>query len=174
MKIQTLIFLLVMSCVSSLSFNIAINQSVIAQTANQIRKMRAVGVPVVLPSNLPAGFRHTNFTDLSLGPGYVAGPGYEVLYDGPNNCSFSVGGSFVVRGGNDPVRTWTVNTPILEKVIIEELLDSYQRPNFLSATASGMVLGFPKAQYEFAFACKYSIFSPQQASQILKSVRIVK
>jgi hypothetical protein len=183
MKIQTLIFSLVINCVSSLSFNIAINQSAIAQTSSQIRKMRAVGVPVVLPSYIPNGFRLTNFKI-----GSPSDHAYETTYKGPNNCEISVTGADGGWGATGPVREWTVNTQLYGKVILEEWDGSnttYTGPNYFMAGVlpnpnesekgkGGVIKGFPKAGYLFVFSCDHSVFSRQTATRILQSARLVK
>ena len=52
MKIKTRIVTLVIGCVSSLSLSTAMNQSAVAQTAAEKKKLKAVGLPLVLPSTL--------------------------------------------------------------------------------------------------------------------------
>jgi|688.fasta_scaffold414651_2 hypothetical protein len=166
MKIKPLII----ACLAGLLLNTAISQNTVAQTASQIKKMRAVGIPVILPSYIPPGYKLTSFKiDFS------DGHSYEAMYEGPNNCGFGINGSDSSIGGDDPIRLWTVNTELFGKLSLQELSNSNgKRPNFFQAMASPEFPKYPKAGYTFAFGCEYSVFSRQQAEQILKSAHIVK
>lgn len=187
MKIQTRIVTLVMSCVSGLAFNIAINQSAIAQTATQRQKLKAVGIPVVMPTYVPSGFRLTNFKiDITTSRDNPQGiqSSYDATYKGPNNCEIGVSGANGGWGAPGPVREWTVNTQLFGKVILEEWDGSVAIPpvpNYLIAgilpnpdSTRGVIKGFPLAGYIFSFSCRNSVFSHQTASRILQSARIVK
>jgi hypothetical protein len=188
MKIQNLIVtLLINTCVSSLLLNTAINQSANAQTADQIRKMSAAGAPIILPSYVPSGFQLTKFTIAvePLRPNHIHNNVYSATFKGPNNCQFSVSGeSYPQWGAPGPVRQWTFNTTLFGQVILEEWDGTEFTPpvpNYLSSQVpadprlgSGLPKDFPHAGYDFDFRCKYSVFNYQQASRIMKSVRIVK
>ena len=183
MRIQNLVVTLAISCVSTLSINTTIEQSAIAQTAYQIRQLRAVGIPIVMPTDVPRGFQLTDFqVDIKTSPSNPEGiqSNYEATYKGPNSCEMGVNGANGGWGAIDPARQWEVNTPLFGKIILEEY-ERYQGPNyFLSAalpdfnSGRGVLPGFPKAGYIFSFSCENSVFSPQQASQILKSMQIVQ
>lgn len=180
MKNQILAVTLVISCICNLSIDTETNQNAVAQTASQIRLLRDCGIPTVLPSYIPPGFKLTNFQVEACKPRLAH---YDATYKGSNNCSFNVLGANGGWGAFGPVRQWDVITPLFGKIILEEHSSEIipPNPNNLRASVipdskSGIVVipGFPKAGYTFSFSCKYSVFSHQQASQILKSVQIVK
>ena len=180
MKNQILAVTLVISCICNLSIDTETNQNAVAQTASQIRLLRDCGIPTVLPSYIPPGFKLTNFQVEACKPRLAH---YDATYKGSNNCSFNVSGANGGWGANGPVRQWDVITPLFGKILLEEYDGSERIPPVPYLTAGvipdsesgrGVIPGFPKAGYIFSFSCKYGVFSPQQASQILKSVRIVK
>lgn len=183
MNIQTLVAALVISCISSLPINTAINQSAAAQTAAQIRQLKAVGIPVVMPTEVPRGFKLTDFkVNITTSPSNPEGiqSNYDATYKGSNSCEIGVNGANGGWGAPGPVRQWEVNTSLLGKIILEEW-EGYEGPNYLISmvlpdfdSGRGVIPGFPKAGYIFRFSCENSLFSPQQASQILKSMRIVQ
>lgn len=179
MKKQTIAVTFVISCICNIILDGATNEKAIAQTVSQIQLLRNCGIPTVLPSYIPPGFKLTSFIVDACRNRF---DNYNATYTGSNNCNFTVNGANGGWGAPGPVRQWKFNTQLFGKVILEEWDGSASgNPNYLSAAVlpnsrSGKVVipGFPEAGYVFNFSCKFSVFSPQQAAEIIKSVRIVK
>ncbi|MDE5110311.1 MAG: hypothetical protein O4753_03215 [Trichodesmium sp. St7_bin2_1] len=165
MRVKTLVATLLISCFSGALCNIVISQGVIAQTPEEIKAMSSVGVPIVLPTYLPSGFRRTYFaTDLPLDK-----YSYNTTYQGSNNCKITIRGALGSIYGYGPfVGRWIVNTSFFGKIFLDEW-SSNQNSNYLFSIVSGN-----NKVYEFKFYCTNSVFSPQQASQILKSMQAIQ
>lgn len=156
----------------------SLQASSVAQVAQALSHR---GVPLVMPTFVPQGFRLTHFQteglDESVPSRYI---GYDATYQGPNNCEIDIGGSNGGWGAPGPVRQWIVNTPLFGEIILEEW-EWHQGPNYLNAAAlpdvdseRGVLPDFPNAGYVFNFSCRYSVFSPQQAAQVLMSMQIFR
>jgi hypothetical protein len=174
MKIKPLII----TCLAGLLLNIVISQNTVAQTANQIKKMRAVGIPVVLPSYIPTGYKLTSFKIINYSYDDLYKGSYKAIYKGKNSCEISALGGDGGFGGGGSIRQWIVKTELFGRVILEESGD-YKGQNFLNVliippSRNREFIHFPKAGYEFEFQCKYSTFSYKTAIKILKSLRVVK
>jgi hypothetical protein len=182
MKSLNFKFISIVAAMSTLLLSMTMGSSVTAQTAEQIRKMRAGGAPVVLPSYVPQGFRLTNFKiDVkSVKPPDIYNNNYEAIFKGSNNCQFEITGeSHPQWGGEGPVHQWIVNTNLFGKITLEESDGSYANsPNYLIAQAGAgepkSVPGFPNAGYTFNFSCRNSVFNYKTAIEIIKSLRVVK
>lgn len=163
-----------MSFISSSLTDLATNQKVLGQTIDEIRQLKAAGIPVVLPSYLPSGFRLSKW-EVSLSQPYT----YWGTYKGPNNCEISFQGANEHNwGAPTPIRQWVVNTKLFGKVILEEWSRSDEippKPNYFSFDPSHPALkDFPRAAFIFTFECERSVFSLQEALQILQSMQFVK
>ncbi|MGK7931536.1 MAG: hypothetical protein AB4041_08900 [Microcystaceae cyanobacterium] len=114
MKIKTLIAALIISSVSFFSLKTLINQTVFAQTSNEIRELNNVKVPVVLPNYIPSGFRQTKF-EFSIDKNNNYGD-YEAIYQGPNNTCFEIWADNRPGGGYvEAIREWEVNINVNTK-----------------------------------------------------------
>jgi hypothetical protein len=173
MKIQTLVFTLVMSCVSSLSLNVVMNQSTVAQTASQKQKLKALGLPLVLPSYKPSGYRFTNFTteqQPSDMDGYNKNDphknyNYFATYEGPNSCRFVVGTG---PGVGDKVteKEHPLGATVFGSNLISEVFEiEPRRISFIG--------NLPNRVLFFNGGCKSSKFSLEEGKKIVRSLRIV-
>lgn len=130
MKIKTLATIFLISLVNSFFLNPLINQRVLAQTSDEIRRLKEVGVPVIMPTYMPSGFWlvDSKFVINEQGPeeknNIYQGTGwYEVVYKGPNNSCYKILGTDAGMGdGPTLIRQWAVNNNHIGKVILEELI----------------------------------------------------
>jgi hypothetical protein len=174
MKIQTLVFTLVMSCVSSLSLNTAMNQNAVAQTAAQRQQLKAVGLPLVLPSYRPSGYQPPKFKIFQYKPSdgdlYQANDPlknyhYRVTYEGPNSCNFSVATG---PGVGDQVRekVHPLGATVFGSNLISEVFEiEPRRISFIG--------NLPNRVLFFNGGCKSSKFSLEEGKKIVRSLRIV-
>lgn len=161
------------------------------QNASTYKALNQCGVPVVLPSTLPAGFRQTSF-DVSLCrdscrfqsiPCRRAPSSYSVTYKGPNRCTIihvgMVGGMF---GEGPPPRTWTTQTALFGPMTITESYDktylaglstSWDREGRQSTWNKQYHHAFPHAQFKHEFTCVGRAFNPDTALAFLRSLRVV-
>lgn len=159
--------------------NLAVESSV-AQTKNQIRRLKAIKLPVVMPSYIPRGFSQVGF-DVDIKKADESNPnslhsGYSAIYAGPNQCNFTVSAA---KGGfgaaeYDVVRQWIVNTKLFGQVKLEQL--EYAQGDartFLEVDLTIPPLkSYPDAGYMFQFQCKKNSFIPSEAIKIIQSLKI--
>lgn len=149
----------------------------IAQTAVEVRQMREVGVPVVMPQYVPNGFRLTFFRTTLYGRGMNS---YAATYEGPNSCAFDITGADGGWGaGGVTVRKWIINTKLFGKIVLEGLsFDSSSNPTYLYVEILHHRLNrkplknYPNAGYLASFNCRNRLFSPQEANKIIHSFRL--
>lgn len=175
MKIQTLVFTLVMSCVSSLSLNVSMNQSAVAQTATQTQKLKALGLPLALPSYQPSGYRLTKFEIFQYKPSdsplYQADEPlknyqYRAIYEGPNSCSISVVSGPEV-GDYTPTKTYSLGATVLGANIFSQELGEKPYPiSFIGEVRHRRIFLYGR--------CKNSNFNVGEGKKIVRSLRIVQ
>lgn len=175
MKIKTLVFTLIMSCVSSLSLNVSMNQSAVAQTATQRQKLKAVGLTLVLPSYQPSGYRLTKFEifqykpsdyDLYDGSDPLKNYQYRAIYEGPNSCRISVVSGAGV-GDYVPEKAYSLGATVLGANIFVQTLGEKPYPiSFIGEVRHRYIF--------FKGRCKNSNFNVGEGKKIVRSLRIVQ
>lgn len=157
----------------------------IGQTAEQVRQMTDAGVPVMLPSYVPKGFRQINFEfDIIDGTSMIDGTSrkygeYKAIYRGPNNFCYDIEGSNHPLGaGERKIRQWVINHKSFGKVILEEAIfngiSSWLQANIFLApptTRYGANYFFYSPLNSNQSNCNK--ISPQEASKIIHSLRFL-
>lgn len=169
--------------------------TVSAQTTDQINILRKVGVPVILPSYLPSGFRQINFeADIKKSQFASYDASYEAIYKGANKCNFRISVCNHCGWGDDIniIREWVINSRLLGKITLMQLAQELQVWIFGDKSREGEVFKrFPQTNFLFIFSCQRDLsllssleeanttiesklFSPQEAIKIIQSLRFAK
>lgn len=148
---------------------------VMAQTAEEIRRLESIKLPVVIPNYIPSGFRRSEFWMEIKDTQNWMHSSYRLSYQGPNQCDFGVVGAKGGWGAPDfLVREWIVSTKLFGRVTLEQWeSDWIEPPTFLQVELINSPLKrYPDADYRISFSCKNHLFSPSEAIKILQSLKI--
>ncbi|MEB3317268.1 MAG: hypothetical protein VKO39_03920 [Cyanobacteriota bacterium] len=161
------------ACLFGLAMGICCLQPLLAsaQTSAQKQALRDCGVALVLPADLPAGFKLDRFT-LNQCPGGASKALTPSIQD-PGQCKISVNGSNGGWGAPGALRSWQVNTKLFGAVTLEEYEGSAGRPNVLLAFATNVpdFKSFPNTRYIFSFECKSNLSDINQTKKVISSAR---
>lgn len=195
-RLRNVLSILAVAVLVILLINTVINQSAIAhnpkqhplirQQVSQIRRLRnKAGIPLVMPTYIPRGFRLTEFV-VNIDDNGEHGS-YDALYKGPNNCQIGVNGADGGWGAGQSITQKIVNTMLLGKLILETELEiaTWKPTNSLFTLATPQygdqpfskpkyspIKSFPKAGYIFDFKCQNKMFNLKEASKILQSLQL--
>jgi hypothetical protein len=164
MKIKNFVVTLIIACVGSFPINTSIDQRAVAQTSAQRQKLKALGLPLVLPSYIPPGFQLKEF-NLFKGPD--KNDNYRALYQGPNSCTFSVNSG---PGIGDEVRekTHSLGATVLGSIYISEVFE-------LEPRTISFIGNLDRNRYLFFDGrCSSSKFSLEEGKKIVRSLRRIQ
>lgn len=167
-KISIISVPLITGCFLSLAV-----ESALAQTTNQLRQLKKVGVPVIMPTYVPRNFRLIDFKfEAYENEKYGQ---YKATFKGPNNSCFEIEGDNGGQGaGETVIRQWIVNTRFFGKVHLEEaIFDASGRGSRSWLQANIFIEIGDGVNYFFYSGHKSNCnrISTQEASEVIKSFK---
>lgn len=123
LKISAIITTIALTCITSITVNIAHHPSVLAQslsrgklTRSQIQKLQSLGIKIAVPTYIPSGFRvaAVEIKPCPAGqkPPCRFGPSYKIVYRNANNLAFSIESASGGFGGLEPEYKLPINSPV--------------------------------------------------------------
>lgn len=192
MKIQRLISVLAIACVSgsviplvTSQTNVALSQSAIAQAAPesqgrltpvQIQKLNLLGLRIAAPTYVPTGFW---VSSVEIKPGRAPGrPGYTISYRDPDNACFAINSGRGGLGGPslEGYQTLPINSALLGRGTMyyaRSVNSSKDAPPALFSlpieARDGRWYAFQGAGSREMSGCKN--ISPQEAVRVIESLQ---